>query len=99
MFLIYLLTLPVLWAMTFVPSAEWQRDVYHLPLLFYCLAVLLQAIALMPSGGALRGFCALPLITLTHLLYGYGFWRGLFTKLKPPDENSSVPVKLELLTE
>jgi succinoglycan biosynthesis protein ExoA len=98
LFLVYLLTLPLVWAITFVPSAEWKRSVYHLPILCYGLAVVLQVIALMPSGGAWRGLCALPLITLTHLLYGYGFWRGLFTKLKPPGGRSDVPVNLELLT-
>lgn len=95
LFLVYLLTLPVVWAITFVPAAEWERDLYELPLFFYGIAVLLQVIALIPSGGAVRGLCALPLIVLTHLLYGIGFWHGLFTRLKPPDEKSNVPVKLE----
>jgi hypothetical protein len=38
------------------------------------------------------------LIVLTHILYGYGFWRGLFTQLKPPGERSPVPVRLETVT-
>jgi hypothetical protein len=45
-----------------------------------------------------RGLCALPLFVLTHLLYGIGFWCGLFTRLKPPGEKSPVPVKLETVT-
>lgn len=98
LFLIYLLTVPMVCAMTFVPAAEWQRDLYHLPLWLYGMAVLLQVIALIPSGGAVRGLCAMPLIVLTHLLYGYGFWHGLFTTLKPPGEKSNVPVKLETVT-
>jgi len=32
---------------------------------------------------------------LTHLLYGLGFWVGLFTRMKPPGERSNVTVKLE----
>ncbi len=96
LFLVYLLTLPVVWALTFVPAAIWQRDVYQLPLLIYGMAVLLQVIALIPSGGAVRGLCAMPLIVLTHLLYGFGFWHGLFTRLKPPGEKSTVPVQLEI---
>lgn len=95
LFLVYLFTLPVVWAITFVPSAAWQRDLYHLPLWGYGMAVLLQVIAFIPSGGAVRGLCAMPLIVLTHLLYGFGFWHGLFTRLKPPGEKSNVPVKLE----
>ena len=97
LFLVYLLTLPVVWAMTFVPSAVWQRDLYQLPLLIYGMAVLVQVIAHIPAGGAVRGLCTLPLIGLTHLLYGFGFWVGLFTKLKPPGETSNVPVKLEMV--
>ena len=98
LFLVYLFTLPVVWAITFVPAAACQRDLYHLPLWCYGMAVLLQVIALIPAGGAVRGLCALPLIVLTHLLYGYGFWHGLFTKLKPPGEKSNVPVRLETVT-
>lgn len=95
LFLVYLLTLPVVWAITFAPAQAWQRDFYQLPLLVYGMAVLLQVIALIPAGGAVRGLCAMPLIVLTHLLYGYGFWCGLFTTLKPPGEKPDVPVKLE----
>jgi hypothetical protein len=97
LFLVYLLTLPVAWVITFVPAAAWQRDLYQLPLLIYGMAVLMQVIALIPSGGAVRGLCAMPLIVLTHLLYGCGFWHGLFTRLKPPGETSDVPVQLETL--
>jgi glycosyltransferase involved in cell wall biosynthesis len=97
LFCVYLVTLPVVWAMTFVPAAEWQRTPCHLPLLAYALAVLAQTLALIPRGGLIRGFCAAPLIVLSHLIYGLGFWRGLFTKLKPPGERSGVPVKVECL--
>lgn len=64
-------------------------------LALYGLAVLLQVLALMPRGGVARSLGALPLIVLTHLLYGFGFWRGLFTKLKAPAERAIVPVTLE----
>ncbi len=97
LFLVYLLTLPLVWAGTFVPAAEWERELYTLPLMIYGMAVLVQVIALIPTSGAVRGLCALPLIVLTHLLYGYGFWCGLFTRLKPPAEISRVPVQLETL--
>ena len=95
LFCVYLLTLPVVWATTFVPGAEWQRTAYHLPLLAYALAVLVQTLALISRGGFLRSICAAPLIILSHLLYGFGFWRGLFTRLTTPGERSDVPVKLE----
>jgi succinoglycan biosynthesis protein ExoA len=66
-----------------------------LPLAFYALAIVLQALTLMSQGGMMRGFCAIPFLVETHILYGFGFWRGLFTKLKPPGVKSDVPVKLE----
>lgn len=95
LFCVYLLTLPVVWAITFVPGAEWQRTAYHLPLSAYALAVCLQTLALIPRGGVIRSLGAAPLMVLSHLIYGLGFWRGLFTKLKPPGEKSNVPVRVE----
>src|SRR5258706_10542367 len=50
------------------------------PLLLYVLALLGQAAALSRKAPLARCFSALPLIILTHLLYGWGFWRGLMTK-------------------
>jgi glycosyltransferase involved in cell wall biosynthesis len=61
----------------------------------YVLAVLAQAAALMPRGGVLRSLAAIPFIMLTHLLYGLGFWRGLFTKLNHGENKSPVEVVLE----
>ena len=86
-FLTYLVTLP-LWfwmagALAFVPLG------------LYALVVLLFTVELVPRGGLLRSLLASPLIVLTHVLYGFGFWRGLFTKLKSPGALSNVPVKLE----
>ena len=66
-----------------------------LPLALYAVVLLVQTAALMPRGGIYRSLCALPLMVLTHLIYGIGFWRGLFTKLKPVNVQSAVPVTLE----
>lgn len=65
------------------------------PLGLYAIAVLLQAFALMPGGGIVRSICAIPLIVLTHVLYGAGFWRGLFTSLKPSSDRPQTAVELE----
>lgn len=43
----------------------------------------------------LLGAATAPLIVLTHLLYGFGFWRGLFTRLDPALNNSSSPITIE----
>jgi hypothetical protein len=44
-----------------------------------------------------RSLTAIPLIVLTHVLYGLGFWRGLFTSLKPVEQRATVPVELEFV--
>lgn len=67
------------------------------PLAFYALAIMGQMLALIPEGGLFRSLCAMPFLIETHIFYGLGFWRGLFTKLKPPGVKSDVPVKLEFL--
>lgn len=65
------------------------------PLGFYAVALVLQSLALLPLGGPVKSLAALPFIVLTHLLYGLGFWRGLFTKLKTAPERAKVEVTLE----
>jgi succinoglycan biosynthesis protein ExoA len=64
------------------------------PLALYVGAVLVQVAALQPClvCGAPR---LAPLIVLSHLAYGAGFWSGLFTRLKPKHQPSSIAVTLE----
>ena len=68
------------------------------PLAFYLLAVILQTLALIPMGGVAKSLAALPLIVLTHVCYGIGFWRGLFTKLKVGAARTDVPVTIEKIS-
>jgi glycosyltransferase involved in cell wall biosynthesis len=72
----------------------WLGGLLLAPLGLYALAVLAQTVALIPAGSAAYSLGVLPLIVLTHVLYGVGFWRGLFTPLKAPAK-SEVPVELE----
>jgi hypothetical protein len=65
------------------------------PLAFYALAVLAQAVGLATGGRVFQSLAAIPLIVLTHILYGLGFWRGLFTTLKRPGQQPPPPVVLE----
>lgn len=44
---------------------------------------------------SMRSLAAAPLTVLTHVLYGAGFWRGLFTKLRAPGERPKTDVVLE----
>ena len=79
------------------PLARGLGEIAFVPLACYALAVLVQTLALLPIGGVLKSLGALPLIVLTHLLYGLGFWRGLFTKLKVGVPRTDVKVALEKL--
>lgn len=86
LFCLYLLTLP------FLPV--WGL----IPLGFYGFALLAQAAILTARAKALHSLAAIPLMVLTHVLYGLGFWRGLFTSLKPPGERPKVPVEMETIS-
>jgi hypothetical protein len=88
-FCLYLLALPLL--LTLTPIGK----LWLAPLAFYALAVLAQAVVLAAGGRVWQSLAAMPLIVLTHVLYGLGIWRGLFTTLKPPGQHLPVQVVLE----
>ena len=67
------------------------------PLGLYCLAVVAQVLMLAAKGRWWSSLGAMPLIVLTHVLYGLGFWRGLFTSLKPAAARAPVAVELEVI--
>ncbi len=90
-FCLYLVALPFLLAL---PSL---RLVCLAPLAFYALAVLAQGVVLAAGGQVWQSLAAIPLVVLTHILYGFGFWRGLFTPLKPPEKRPPVEVVLETI--
>ena len=58
----------------------------------YALALLGQALVLPKGGFLLR---TIPLIALTHVLYGLGFWRGLLTRLRSGKNRPPISVTLE----
>jgi succinoglycan biosynthesis protein ExoA len=89
LFCLYLLALPFVLTLTAIGK------LYLVPLLFYALAVLAQAGALAAGGRLLPSLAAIPLIVLTHVLYGLGFWRGLFTPLRRPGQRPPGQVVLE----
>ncbi|HLP78107.1 MAG TPA: glycosyltransferase [Candidatus Paceibacterota bacterium] len=70
------------------------------PLGVYGLAIVLQTLASFPVHGFLRSLLAMPLLVASHIFYGLGFWRGLFTKLNTgKDENRPrIEVVLETVT-
>ncbi|MGH7973416.1 MAG: hypothetical protein ACREIC_32265, partial [Limisphaerales bacterium] len=46
----------------------------------------------------LRSAAATPLVLVTPILYGLGFWRGLITVLRQPGERERAQVTLEHVT-
>jgi succinoglycan biosynthesis protein ExoA len=89
LFCVYLLALPFLLSLTSIGKA------CLLPLACYILAVLAQAVMLAVGGQVLQSLAAIPLIVLTHILYGLGFWHGLFTALRRPGQRPPGQVLLE----
>jgi succinoglycan biosynthesis protein ExoA len=87
----YLLALPFVLALTSIGR------VCLLPLACYFVAVLAQAVVLAAGGKVFQSFAAIPLIVLTHILYGLGFWRGLFTALRRPGQRAPGQVNLETI--
>jgi len=65
------------------------------PLALYAVAIGAQGLVLLPRGGWLRSVCALPLLVETHLVYGLGFWQGLFTRLRPAGMPADFEVELQ----
>ena len=92
LFVLYLAAIGV--AAVFSPRAA---RILVLPLGAYGLAVIAQIVALGIAAPPLRCLAAFPLIVLTHLLYGLGFLRGLFTRLSPSGQRPTVPVELEFI--
>ena len=85
--LVYLVLLPFIY---------WLAGAWGFVLLgLYVVALAVQASALPLRGKVFHALAAIPLIVLTHLLYGFGFWRGLFTKFRSSRQGPAAPVVLE----
>jgi len=90
LFLVYLLGLPL-----------WLHLLGRLslvPIGLYGIAVCVQSGVLALAGKPCRSFAAIPFIVLTHLVYGFGFWRGLVTRLRPSGSGVAGGVVLETVT-
>lgn len=92
LFVVYLIMLLAFEAaMPGGPVVRWSVA----PLGLYVLAILVQTVASAWASGALRSLAALPLLVASHLLYGLGFWRGLFTRLNQGENRTRAEVRLE----
>jgi hypothetical protein len=68
---------------------------FNLPLLAYLTALLAQSVVSAGAHGPGRALGSLPLVCASHLCYGLGFWRGWFTRLRPPGDPPAREVVLE----
>lgn len=59
----------------------WLGALGKVPLGFYILALVVQTLISAASHGIVRSVLAAPLVVLTHVGYGLGFWKGLFTRV------------------
>ena len=90
-FCLYLLALAVI---SFFPNSgllPWGL----LPLLLYGVAVAAQSASIAFRTNFLTGLRVLPFIVLTHLLYGSGIWRGMFSKIAPLKPGGATDIRLE----
>jgi hypothetical protein len=54
------------------------------PLLLYLLVVLGQTVCVAAWSNLVLALLTMPLVILTNILYGLGFWRGLIIKIPLP---------------
>jgi hypothetical protein len=92
LFCLYLLVLPIL--LCVFPVSKWLLPAV-LPIVLYILAVLVQTICIAGRSKVSLAARALPLVVLTNILYGLGFWRGLFIRIVPPPSALDRDIRFE----
>ena len=103
LFCVYLLLLPWLNMALSRGAFGTQRDLtsdwiaLNLPLWVYFLVLIMQTGWSASQKGVSKSLAALPLVYCANILYGLGFWHGLFTKLKAPGPGPSAAVTVETL--
>ena len=79
-------------------AALWLGAAVFAPLAVYLIAIAVQTLTSMPRKGVLRSLLASPLLVASHVFYGLGFWRGLFTPVKQSMNKPTVTVELETVS-
>jgi len=95
---LFCLYLVVLLAAGFAGLSRSLELILVAPLFFYGCAVIGQTLASARIAGILRAGLALPLLVASHVFYGLGFWRGLFTTLKAGGNRAGTEVAIETFT-
>ncbi len=93
LFCLYLLALPFLLAA--FASVKAVVLLSLLPLALYLLVVLGQTMCVAARSNLALAVLALPLMILTNILYGLGFWRGLVIKIAPPPPAAEKDIRFE----
>jgi cellulose synthase/poly-beta-1,6-N-acetylglucosamine synthase-like glycosyltransferase len=85
----------VLYGVTLPLTLRWLGLWGLAPLAVYAALLAAQGLDFLARSTPARAARAVPLLVLAHLLYGLGFWRGLFTRLKLRGQPAGAPVTLE----
>jgi succinoglycan biosynthesis protein ExoA len=94
LFVLYLVSQLILMNVPALTQRTWFYMLLIAPALFYWPALLIQTIRSIPRFGLVCSLAAFPLLFATHVLYGLGFWRGLFTRV-----GGSKPATTEVVIE
>ena len=92
LFCLYLAALAFLNCLS-IPNS--LRLLIAVPMIVYFIATILQTLASIKNAGVVRALLAWPLLLTSHIFYGLGFWRGLFTKLDANADKVRTEVVLE----
>jgi cellulose synthase/poly-beta-1,6-N-acetylglucosamine synthase-like glycosyltransferase len=65
----------------------------------YAATVVAQVLVLAAQKRPLQSLAAAPLIVASHIFYGLGFWRGLFTRLAKPSDPDAQRAPLGVIIE
>jgi succinoglycan biosynthesis protein ExoA len=95
LFCVYLLGWLVILGITSLHHSAAVLLISTLPLVLYVLVLLGDAFISIVRHGFLRGIAAVPLVVLTHICYGLGFWKGFFTRVHGKAVRQNVEVMLE----
>ncbi|MDB6024916.1 MAG: hypothetical protein JWM68_1139 [Verrucomicrobiales bacterium] len=85
-FCVFLFATPLIYLLTPAVLVLWG---------FYFALVLIQTVALVSVTSPLQFVRVFGLIFISHVLYGLGFWKGLFTKPKRPSPSIASEIILE----
>ena len=96
LFCLYLLTLAIFQITALGKPLLLLKILTVAPLAIYIVTVLAQTLISIPTHGFIGSVLAMPLLIASHIFYGIGFWRGLFTILRRNDgQNPPSKVVLE----